>query len=97
MIMCNNLLGCYKYGNWGQKFKSIFDKYSIPMDDDANMVTLHHRGRHATEYHSYIWDLLQDFEEIAGTNSDIFKNLLIGLGEYLIDHNDLLYPSGWGR
>jgi len=40
-----------KYGEWGKKFKAIFDKYNIPMDDESNMVNLHHRGRHAKEYH----------------------------------------------
>ena len=90
-------MDCYKYGKWGQKFKTIFDKYDIRMDDDANMVSLHHRGPHAREYHGFIWDLLQDFDEIADSDSDIFKNLLRGLGEFLTEHNDLLYPSGWGR
>lgn len=67
------------------------------MDDEANMVNLHHRGRHAREYHGFIWDILQDFDEIANGDKISFIDLLKSLGEFLKDHNDLLYPPGWGR
>lgn len=86
-----------KYGNWSQKFKAIFDKYGFSMDDEANMVNLNHRGPHAREYHGFIWDLLQDFDEIANGDKASFIDLLKSLGEYLKSHNDLLYPFGWGR
>ena len=86
-----------KYGEWGRKFKAFFDKYGVSMDDDANMVTLHHRGRHAKEYHELIYLFLKEFDDIADSDAEVFKGLLRFLGEWLKNHNDLLYPGGWGR
>ena len=86
-----------KYGEWGRKFKAFFDKYGISMDDRSNKVNLHHRGRHAKEYHELIYLFLQEFDSIADSDAEVFKGLLKFLGDWLKDHNDLLYPGGWGR
>lgn len=65
--------------------------------DPANIVSLNHKGRHANEYHEFVKDFLGMFDDFADGDVEKFKKYLISFGEYLKDHNDLLYPVGWGR
>ena len=65
------------------------------MDDRSNIVELNHSRRHAKPYPELIYLFLQEFDSKADSDAEVFKGLLKFLGEWLKDHNDLLYPGEW--
>jgi hypothetical protein len=48
-------------GPWTPKFKQIFDKAGMSLDDPANKVRVKgHMGPHPQEYHEYVFEALRD-------------------------------------
>ena len=47
-------------GSWGPRFKALFDKAGISLDDAINKLPLpDHVGRHIEEYHQWVYNQLK--------------------------------------
>ncbi|HYO54394.1 AHH domain-containing protein [Archangium sp.] len=63
-----NMKSTLRGGPWTQRFKAIFDKAGMSMEDPANKVRiLGHRGPHPEAYHKQIYKRLKDAVENCDT------------------------------
>jgi hypothetical protein len=52
-------------------------------------------GRHANEYHEYIFDKLQEIDEVAKGNQDVFLSEFKRVKQEILDKPDMLYKRYW--
>jgi A nuclease family of the HNH/ENDO VII superfamily with conserved AHH len=69
-------------GPWSPRFKKIFDKAGMSLDDPANTVHLNgHKGPHPKEYHERIFKRLSDATEGCRTMQQCGEALTAELRE----------------
>ena len=78
------------------KYKEIFDKYDVKMNDGLNLIAeMQHRGRHPIEYHELVGEALNNLDEIADRNNDVFKKGLKIINEYIEKKPAMLTRKYW--
>jgi hypothetical protein len=69
-------------GPWTQRFKAIFDKAGMSMEDPANKVSLPgHRGPHPQEYHEIVFQRLSEATRHCSTRQECAVALRAALKE----------------
>ena len=72
--------------------KIVYDKYGIPLNDPANIVSLPgHKGRHTNAYHDIMLWSLEELDFIANGNVDIFLEGFGIMREFLKENAWLPY------
>ncbi len=67
---------------WTERFKTIFEKAGMSLQDAANEVyVVGHKGRHAVEYHEYVYDYLRNAGRGAADQAEYASALRQALGE----------------
>jgi hypothetical protein len=62
-------------GKWGEKFKHLFDKVGVSLDDVVNKMDLPgHAGRHTNAYHELVYKRLK--EAVAGKSGKAARDAL---------------------
>jgi hypothetical protein len=73
-------------GPWTKRFKDLFDKAGMSMEDPANKVKLsRHYGPHPEEYHQVVFDTLNDAVRKCVTRSECERALRNALQELAAD------------
>lgn len=69
-------------GPWTPKFKALFDRAGMSLDDPANIVHLTgHKGPHPEAYHVEIYDRLSDATSTCQTQLECKRKLIEALDE----------------
>jgi len=72
-----NFKSSVRGGPWSPRFKEMFDKAGVDLDDIANKVRVPgHKGPHSKESHQYIYDRLGQATE--GLEGDAYRDALLG-------------------
>ena len=86
-----------KSDEWTPVFEEIAGKYGLDLDDDWNIVSLPHQGRHPWEYHSLVEDAMNYADNVAAGNVKVFKDIWSEFAEFLKDNPDMLYSNFWRK
>ena len=79
-----------------QKFEKITKRYNLDLDGDWNKELLPHQGRHPNAYHEFILSEMEEIDNIADGNVDIFIELYEERVKSVIrDNPDMLYKKYW--
>ncbi|WNG13732.1 AHH domain-containing protein [Cystobacter fuscus] len=82
-------------GPWTQRFKELFDKAGMSMEDQANKVALEgHKGPHPQTYHEAVYRRLRDATSTCRSTLDCRKALVTELrqmAQELTDRSSKLY------
>ena len=85
-----------KNKTYTQQFKDIVSNYGLDLDGDWNKESLPHQGRHPNAYHDFILDSMQEIDNIANGDKDIFLELYEKNVKGVIRSNpDMLYSNYW--
>ena len=85
-----------KNKTYTQQFKDILSGYGLDLDGDWNKESLPHQGRHPNAYHEFILDSMQEIDNIANGDKDIFLELYEKNVKEIIRNNpDMLYSDYW--
>ena len=77
------------------QLEEITNKYGLGLDDAWNKDLLPHQGRHPNAYHEYILDSMNQFDDIAQGDKDMFLKLFDNLKNNVKSHPDMLYKEYW--
>ena len=78
------------------QFEDITRKYGLDLDGNWNKELLPHQGRHPNIYHEYILDLMEQIDQIAQGDTDVFLQLYEELVKDTIRNNPaMLYSEYW--
>ena len=86
-----------KSDEWTPVFEEIAGKYGLDLDDDWNIVSLPHQGRHPWEYHSLVEDAMNYADNVAAGNVKVFKDIWSEFAEFLKENPDMLYSNFWRK
>jgi hypothetical protein len=82
-------------GPWTQRFRKLFDKAGMSMEDPANKVQLTgHKGPHPQEYHEEVYRRLRDATSTCKSIPDCQRALIAelrGMAQELSDSSSKLY------
>ncbi len=74
------------------KFKEVTNKYDLNLNGKWNIKNLeNHMGRHTDNYHKYMLKQIQNFDEIANGNKEVFLNLFEGLKDVVSTNQWIMY------
>ncbi|MDT8716234.1 AHH domain-containing protein [Clostridium sp. 19966] len=79
------------------KFNKVISKYSLKLNEAWNKVSLPHQGRHAYDYHEYMFEKVKEFDSIANGDKDIFIELFGDLKQEITNNPDMLYKKYWRK
>ena len=73
-------------GPWTQRFKRIFDKAGMSMEDPANKVSIQgHKGPHPEEYHQEVFKRLDDATATCGSTVQCRRDLVAELQKLAVE------------
>lgn len=84
-----------KNKKWTPEFKKVTDKYGLDLKGDWNIQEMAHRGRHATEYHQYMFDRITEIDQVAKGNTKMFLKLFENVKETIMKTPEALYKAFW--
>ena len=85
-----------KSDTYVNQFEDITRKYGLDLDGNWNKELLPHQGRHPNIYHEYILDLMEQIDQIAQGDTDVFLQLYEELVKDTIRNNPaMLYSEYW--
>ncbi len=69
-------------GPWTPRFKALFERAGMSLDDPANILYLqNHKGPHPEDYHAEVFNRLQDALEDCQTQRECRRKLMDALDE----------------
>ena len=77
------------------RFNKIVSRYGLDLDDDWNIGSMRHQGRHPNEYHEYVLQKMLDFDSIANGDKNKFLQLFEGLKQEIMNNPDMLRKYYW--
>lgn len=70
--------------------------YGLDLNGDWNKESLPHQGRHPNAYHNFILDKMQEIDNIANGNKDVFLGLYEkNIKDVIRNNPDMLYSDYW--
>ena len=76
------------------EYQKIISKYEYSLNDKSNLVNLRgHRGRHTNAYHDFIDTAITELDSIAAGDSDIFKEGMVELGNFILEYPWIPYAK----
>ncbi|BCJ92615.1 hypothetical protein acsn021_01840 [Anaerocolumna cellulosilytica] len=84
-----------KNSKYTKQFESIVKKYGLKLDEIWNKELMPHQGRHPNAYHDWILEQLQEIDQIANGNKDIFLELFENVKNIVRDNPDMLRKIFW--
>jgi len=84
-----------KFKKITEKFKKITDKYGLDLDDKWNKDYLPHQGSHAKECHQYIYEQIQNIDDFAKGDKEVFKDLFEQTKQIVKDKPEMMYKNYW--
>ena len=79
-----------------QQFETILKKYDLKLDGKWNKELLPHQGRHPNAYHEFVLEQMQQIDEIACGNREIFLELFEENVKSVVRENpEMLYKNYW--
>lgn len=87
-----------KNQTYTQQFDDIAKKYGLDLNGEWNKEYLPHQGRHPNEYHDFVLDEMQNIDNVAQGDRDIFLELYESQVKAPIrDNPDMLYKAYWSN
>ena len=84
-----------KNSTYTPQFQKIADKYGLDLDDIWNKDVLPHQGRHPNLYHRYVLERINDIDDIAQGDKEVFLELYEELKNHIKANPDMLYKAYW--
>ena len=81
-----------KNKSYGADYQKIVDPYNLNLDDDWNKIKIsNHRGRHTNTYHDFALEAIAKVDSIANGDPAMFKEGITIIGNYLLEHDWIMY------
>lgn len=84
-----------KSKTYTKQIEKITKKYGLDLNGAWNKAPMPHQGRHANAYHDYMLEQINQIDNIAQGDKDLFIELFDQVKENVIDNPDMLYKEFW--
>ena len=85
-----------KSGTYTSQFEEITHKYGLDLDCAWNKELLPHQGKHPSIYHEYVLDLMEQIDQIAQGDTELFLQLYEEMVKDTVRSNPaMLYSEYW--
>ncbi|GEL95406.1 hypothetical protein CCO02nite_20640 [Cellulomonas composti] len=83
---------------WTPYFEEIIEDYpGLTLNQDWNLLSMPHRGRHPNAYHQWVLENMELAQEVAGDDADEFLRLFAKWVREPIENNPLAIRGAWWR
>ena len=82
---------------WTPLFDDLLKNYGIKLDDAWNQINIPHSGRHANEYHEWVYQQLQVIDSLAGGDKEKFLELFEEFIKKPLQEDPGMLRKAWWR